>query len=201
MNPLETREAWLRAAAADVAPWLADAGHPVLSPYRVAIGFPSTRALATRKRTIGECWSVETSADKTAEIFISPLLGDEVEIVATLVHELGHVALGSRVGHKAPFPKLMRALDLEGKATATFAGDAFKQRVAPILRALGPLPHAKLTPMIKIKKQTTRMLKCECETCGYTARVSKKWIDLGAPWCPVDRIALTCQGLEEGEEE
>ncbi len=35
-------------------------------------------------------------------------------------------------------------------------------------------------------KQSTRMHKCQCETCGYTARVSAKWLkDAGGPICPV----------------
>ena len=35
------------------------------------------------------------------------------------------------------------------------------------------------------KKQSTRLLKCECPTCGYIARVAWKWLeDKGAPHCP-----------------
>ncbi len=32
--------------------------------------------------------------------------------------------------------------------------------------------------------QTTRLLKVACEDCGYTARVTQKWIDIGLPHCP-----------------
>lgn len=37
------------------------------------------------------------------------------------------------------------------------------------------------------KKQKTRMLKCECATCGYTVRTARKWLELaGAPLCPIE---------------
>ena len=40
-------------------------------------------------------------------------------------------------------------------------------------------------------KQGTRMLKCECLSCGYTVRITRKWLTLaGPPICPTDRIPL-----------
>ena len=105
-------------------------------------------------------------------------------MLATLVHELGHAALPNS-SHRAPFPGLMRKLALEGKPTATHAGEAFKDRAAPVLAKLGTLPHAALTAISPHKKQTTRMHKCKCEACGYVARVASKWLeDVGAPHCP-----------------
>lgn len=34
------------------------------------------------------------------------------------------------------------------------------------------------------KKQTTRMKKAECGLCGYTVRLSAKWLEVGPPGCP-----------------
>jgi hypothetical protein len=35
------------------------------------------------------------------------------------------------------------------------------------------------------------MLKCECSTCGYTVRITRKWLDAaGPPICPTDKIQL-----------
>lgn len=34
------------------------------------------------------------------------------------------------------------------------------------------------------KKQTTRLLKVECGQCGYTVRLTRKWLDVGPPGCP-----------------
>ena len=37
------------------------------------------------------------------------------------------------------------------------------------------------------KPQGTRLLKCECAVCGYTARTTAKWLNgPGAPICPED---------------
>jgi len=33
-------------------------------------------------------------------------------------------------------------------------------------------------------KQSTRLRKVECTDCGYTVRVTQKWLDVGKPHCP-----------------
>jgi hypothetical protein len=33
-------------------------------------------------------------------------------------------------------------------------------------------------------KQTTRLLKAACSECGYTVRVTQKWLEVGPPHCP-----------------
>lgn len=61
---------------------------------------------------------------------------------------------------------------------------------------LGPYPHAALSPG-EGKKQTTRLLKCVCPKCDYTARITLTWIEQGLPICD------TCgeQFIEAGSEE
>lgn len=34
-------------------------------------------------------------------------------------------------------------------------------------------------------KQGTRLIKASCSECGYTVRVTQKWLDVGPPHCPV----------------
>jgi hypothetical protein len=34
-----------------------------------------------------------------------------------------------------------------------------------------------------MKKQSTRMLKLECDECGYVVRTTQKWINVGVPVC------------------
>ena len=36
----------------------------------------------------------------------------------------------------------------------------------------------------------SRMLKVVCGTCGYTCRVTRAWLNKGAPVCPTDKIAM-----------
>ncbi len=39
--------------------------------------------------------------------------------------------------------------------------------------------------------QKNRHLKGVCPVCGYVARVTAKWLKVGAPKCPVHRRKLT----------
>ncbi len=75
--------------------------------------------------------------------------------------------------------------------------------IAPILKKAGPLPHKQLTAYRTKKKQGTRLLKAYCEECGYTVRVTAKWLEAsGAPFCGQDRkVRMVCDEIEdEGEE-
>jgi len=193
-NQEKNRETWLNNAAMLYQPAFADAGAPLPANVRIAIGFPSTGKKGSR---IGECWDYTASADGTFEILLRPDLSDPVELLATLVHELVHAAVGIEAGHGKQFKQLATALRLEGKMKSTHAGEAFKQHAAPILEALGPLPHAALNfagLTTRPKKQTTRLVKCECRECGYLIRTTRKWIaDIGVPHCPLHG-AMTCDG-------
>lgn len=187
-----TREEWLNAAAKLMAPHFNAAGYPAPANLRMTCGFPSRSALSGKKQRIGECWSAESSGDKHFEVFISPTLDKPVEVLATLVHEIAHAAVGLKHKHKGPFTKCVRALHLEGKPTATFGGDAFKQHIAnAALMHLGDYPHARLIASSNGKKQSTRLVKCMCPECGYTVRTTRQWIDgPGAPICPTDKVAM-----------
>jgi len=129
-------------------------------------------------------------------------------VLPTLVHELAHGALGNDKGHGKEFKKLATALGLEGKMTSTNAGAALVARCADVVKLLGEYPHAQIIPgqgePAGKKKQSVRMMKCECGECGYVARVARKWLLLGAPICPkhgamsFDEAAL--EGYDDGDE-
>jgi hypothetical protein len=193
-----TREEWLNQVAQLMAPWFDALGCP-LPRVRMAIGFPST---GSKGKRIGECWAGEASADGTHEILIRPDLDDALDVAAILAHELTHAAVGIPAGHGATFAKVAKAIGLVGKMTATTAGDVFKRDAAPILDAVGALPHARLGFGMSSgpKKQKGRLLKAECPTCGYTVRVTPKWVEeAGAPWCP-KHGAMEVEGFEDMDE-
>lgn len=52
------------------------------------------------------------------------------------------------------------------------------------------------------KKQGTRLLKAECEKCGYTVRVTKTWLAVGMPACGRrGHGRMACEDFEvEGED-
>lgn len=140
--------------------------------YRVSCGFPiGYRGSRTGKIVIGQAFDPSISADGTAEVFINPILDKPSDVVAVLAHELIHVFAGNACGHKGDFARIARAIGLVGPLTATVAGDELQVRIDQITAALGAYPHAKVDPNAR-KKQGTRLLKLECDACGWTARVS-----------------------------
>lgn len=188
----DNRESWLNRVAVGMAPLFTALGTPLPDRVRVAIGFTS----AGRKgKAIGECWDNRRSADGHFEIFIRPDLAHApdampAQIAAILAHELVHAAVGIAAGHGRAFQRIALGLGLVGPMRATTPGNAFLAAVVPILAAAGPLPHARLDTggqTTAPKKQAARMLKCECQACGYTVRTARKWLETaGAPLCPIE---------------
>lgn len=187
----DNREIWLNRVALGMAPLLDALDAPLPSRVRVAIGFTSRGA---KGKAIGECWDNRRSADGHFEIFIRPDLAYApdampAQIAAILAHKLVHAAVGIPAGHGKRFKRIALGLGLVGPMRATTPGDAFLTAVPPILVAAGPFPHARLDTdgaSTAPRKQNTRLLKCECQTCGYTVRTARKWLEsAGAPLCPV----------------
>lgn len=173
-----TREAWLESAIAAFRP-----SFPSLpSELRVSVGFPSKGATSAKRRRIGECWDKVCAQDGHFHLFISPLLGDPVDVLATLLHELVHAAVGCKAGHKGPFKRLATSLGLTGKMTETVPGPELRERLNALLPTLGEYPHGALSFKAR-EKIGSRLLKAECD-CGAVIRVTQKLVDFpGLPVC------------------
>lgn len=187
MTATSTREAWLVAAVDALRPLFSEVGED-LPPVRVSVGWPGGRG--KKNAVIGQCWATSAAADKVAQLFISPVLDDAVRVLDVLAHELIHAIDDVTSGHRGRFAKIAKAVGLEGKMTATVAGDDLKARLEGLAADLGDYPHAALGATADgaegPKKQGTRMLKVECaEGSGYVVRMTRKWLDeYGAPKCP-----------------
>ena len=176
-----TREAWLNQALEKLRPWFEDrAGVAIPQDARVSVGFPGGGS--ARKR-IGECWARSQSKDKVNEIFISPVLSEPLRMLDVLVHEAVHAVDDCQSGHKEAFKRTALAVGLEGKMTATHAGDKLKAELERIIKILPPLTHGALD-LSSRKKQPTRLVKLECGDCGMIIRTTQKWIEqTGNPDC------------------
>jgi len=146
-----------------------------LPKFRVSCSWPGGGS--PRKR-IGECWQSTASADGATEMMVSPAVGDPMQVAATLVHEMIHMYL-PEAKHGRQFRRLALAVGLEGKMTATVAGDRLRARLESMLQDMGPYPHAQLSTAGR-KKQSTRLLKVSCideENCGCVFRLTLKWVE------------------------
>lgn len=194
------RQQWLEKSVAAQRKLFKAKDYTVPDTVRVSVGFP--RGSHGKGRAIGQCWSHEVSTDKYNEIFISPELGTKkgsVRILGVLAHELAHATVGIKAGHKGPFKQCALAIGLEGPMTATTEGPEFKAWAERHIDNIGPYPAGAISLDLR-KKQSTRLLKCECSDCGYIARVSKKWIEsAGAPNCPTDEIQMICEDNDDDE--
>lgn len=189
MTKHQTREAWLNDAADYLyTDFIGELGHMKKGEtYAVSCGWPSTRSQSTKHRRIGECWRPQACDDRTTHhIFISPVVGDPVDVLETLLHELIHAVVGGECGHKGAFKRLALAVGLEGKMTATVAGEELKKSLTKLAKTLGKYPHSKLTGANGRKKQSTRLIKLVAEECcGYVVRTTRKWLDEeGSARCP-----------------
>jgi len=184
----KTREEWLDAMTAALRPKFKANGTPIPAKVRASCGWPATGALARKHRTIGQCWDASASEGGNCEIFITPTLSDPIKVGGVLVHELLHAALETmnpdqHISHGPIFKHAMGGLGLTGKATATGESAELKRELAAIAKKLGKYPHSALRITRKGKVQSTRLLKAVCPDCGYTIRVTAKWVEVGLPTC------------------
>lgn len=176
-----TREAWLNACVQELRPIFDGINCPLPQKIRV------TMSLTKKKKIIGVCYNAECSEDGTNEILIRLDQQNAVEIAAVLTHELIHAAVGLAEGHKGEFKRVALAVGLEGRMTSTIPGETLRYKLETIVKDLGEFPHARLNmdgaTSSGPKKQGTRMKKVICAECGYTARVTGKWLEQGTPHC------------------
>jgi rubrerythrin len=138
-------------------------------------------------------------------MFISPALSKPEEVLAVLVHEMIHAEVGVQAKHGKEFKERALAVGLEGRMTATTAGEELAARLLDLADELGDYPHDSLQGKTTGKKKDgTRQLKLECPVCGYIVRTSAKWIEVGLPACPCGETLLP-EGVapkpkDEGEE-
>ena len=173
----DTREQWLRTfmvRAIEEKPEHLGSVDP--DKVRIGVGFVSggTRS----KKVVGQCFTNDetVSGDNVSEIIIDIRHHEARDVASTLVHELGHVVAGIEAKHGAKFAAVMLPLGLKRPMKSTPATDEFWEWVNPILKELGSYPHDRFSPK-GTKKQATRLLKCECDTCGFIFRSTAKWVD------------------------
>lgn len=169
-----------------------------------------------RRNALGWFWRNRWKQDKDTvrhEINLSAEYLKEHNMGETLLHELAHAenhALGiddtdkSGRRHNKKFKSMAERLGLtvEKSKSLGFAFTDLGPEAAAFLETIrfnrSVFELCRITEA-KGNKQGTRLLKCECPECGYTVRVTQKWLDIGNPICPShgDMVA----GKPEGDDE
>lgn len=176
------REEWLKMAQEQLDEIIREASASPAEKVRIACGFPSSGGLARKRRKIGECWSDSASEDGYFEIFISPIENNPFQIVATLLHELIHSAVGTKCGHRGAFLRTGKMVGFMTPITTSKPSEGLTDHLNAIVKKLPEYPHGALNHKTK-KRQTTRMIKLECPGCKYVVRTTQKWIETGLPTC------------------
>ena len=176
--PLGNREDWLTRAVAHLSPLIESvAAKPFPEKFAVSCSWPNR----TPRKTIGQCFA-SSQSHGVVHMMVSPVLGNPIDVLGTLVHEMVHAVDDCKSGHKGAFRRIATAVGLTGKMTETTVGADLREKLEKIAADLGTYPHTPLpVPGRKVGNRTPKLL---CDSCGYTARTSQKWLDMGAPTCP-----------------
>lgn len=175
-----TREEWLNKAAERTAR-LCKREVPRLY---YSVGFPKGARVGRGRRAIGQCWDGQASADKAPHIFISPELADAVEVLAVLVHEQLHAAVGCQHGHRGPFSKAMREAGMVKPWTTSTPGPELRAALEAEAAALGEYPHAALRVADRPRPGSRlRLYECGCTPRPVKLRVASDDLDATCNVC------------------
>lgn len=189
MKSHPTREAWLLSAIDLLRPVFAAKGY-ALPPCQVSCGFTST---GTRSGHVGQCWSTKSASNALNQIFISPTLKSDFDVIDTLVHELVHAVDNCEHKHGKEFKKIALKLGMVGPMRSAGAGPALKPTLEALLTELGPYPHGPLNVSMHKAARRNRP-RAKCKHCGYQVPMLKKFLAYGPPICPQDKVEMEALG-------
>jgi len=133
-----------------------------------------------------------SSADGMNQIFIAPHLPTPIEVIDTLVHELVHAVDDCQSGHGENFKRIAKDIGLKGPMRSAGAGEELMKDLIKIADLLGNFPHGRLNIPRAASSAGVKRPGAKCLTCGYEIVMLKKFLEVGAPFCPMNH------GLMEG---
>jgi predicted SprT family Zn-dependent metalloprotease len=214
------RETWLERMCYEfVIPHFSECGYPeldVMANYMDGQKFQFSTSFIEGTRTskaIGVHYQSSCSSNGfTQNIMIHPKLHDSVQVVGVLIHECVHAMLEGHLTkdlkpikpHGKEFRAVALKVGLTGKMTATTESDELKKKIKKWVGVLGEYPHIAMdVNKSGRKKQTTRMIKVQCESgfgdCSgtYKVRMSRTLImKYGEPICPCCQFPMMAEDFE-----
>lgn len=127
-----------------------------------------------------------------------------LQLATTTIHELGHVIAGHAAGHGPEWKAACRRLGFPGARAVGFNPHDplslnIQQAILKIpeptdgkpnkdfdeaVTTAGPCGQGTRGGKSRGKGSGSRLKKIECPKCGYAARTTKKWLEVGLPTCP-----------------
>jgi hypothetical protein len=180
--PSSTREEWLQQLVGLLRPHFKEyVGQEIPEKVHVSCGWPSRKAMARKRRFVGQCFPRRMSRGEFNEIFVSPVKSDPVEVAAIIVHELIHAVDDCVNGHKGKFIELAAKAGLVRPWTQTSPNEALVGVLKEMIEKLGAYPHSALdkTAFEDEKKPGSRLIKVVCPDadCGVVIRMTRKYIE------------------------
>ena len=192
---VNTRESWLQVMSRPLqaAIELAAADLNIeLTPHDGGFDF-ACAPITHSKNCIGECRHAEYHEGK-ARIQVDTGLEDPKMVLHVLLHELIH-AFCPEDGHRGRFPKIMKRLNSVGKMTESNYGyeqmawfDMLLDNIRPWAEVHKPFA---VTPRGQ-RGKGSRLIKCECLSCGFVMRTTRKHIDANNAKYGGDGHILVC---------
>ena len=199
------RESWLNHMTEEyIKPMFTSKGYTIPEGIKYSCSFSTKGAFKRKgqKRFVaGQCISNQDKAGnhRNFEIVIVPNESNSIEVLDTLIHELCHATVGLNDGHGAVFTTCAYAVGLKGKPTSTNASESLKALLSQWVSEAGEYPHESL--QVNMRKQSTRLYKCECRVCGYKMRISRTWLALAVPKCPLGHGKMASDYVIESDDE
>lgn len=184
----KTREQWLEAAVKLIIKQIFTPASVEVPEVRVSVGWPGGRG--PKKNVIGQCFAARTTADKVAQIFVTPAIDDAYTTVETLTHEIIHAVAvdedGVSAGHRGEFIRIAKEIGFTAPWKSAPATEELREKLQAIADKLGVYPHAAINVGDRPTVQKTYYLKVQCpEDDEYFVRMTQTKIDdFGYPKCP-----------------
>lgn len=152
-----TREEWLNKANIALTTYIQSQTDIIIPKFYLSVGFP-------KGGYVGQCWSGKLSDDGLPHIFISPVLDDPIDVLATLGHEIIHTIV-PHAGHRVEFSQLAAKCGYTKPWTKSMPNHVLYVHLENLSKRLGEYEHSKLTIPIRGSKGS-RLRKYVCDTCG-----------------------------------
>lgn len=203
------REAWLLRAVELMRPKLVEVYEDELPAFRVSIGFPPD-VRSESGNVLGVTVAPEAVSDRVAEVYISPEDADTAKMLNTLLHNLVHVLVGTKQGHRGRFAEVATRLGFEGSMTDATPSTELGVDLLLWAAELGAYPGGQVNIPSRARRSTprpvlvgadgqavritsgrarqgNRNVTIICPSCGFNGRTYSSWIAKGLPFCGTER--------------